>query len=119
MTNNPAPNTEEAQPETVAFIDRYYPLKSTTPLCSKAEWERIGPFVRETVSRLSHLAPLGVRSYLTAMTRLAAWADREGHQLDRETLLSSRVVEFYVSTLTSSQKDYRSYLRRLARWRGW
>ena len=114
MTNNPATPAQEANAETATFIARYYPLKSTTPLCSKEEWGRIGPFVRETVSRLFHLAPLGVRSYLTAMTRLAAWADREGHQLDRETLLSSRVVEFYVSTLTSSQKDYRSYLRRLA-----
>lgn len=101
--------------ETVASIAGYYPLKSTTPLCSKEEWERIGPFVRETVSRLSYLAPLGVRQYLTAMTRLATWADREGLELDRETLLSSPVVEFYVSTMTSSQKDYRSYLRRLGR----
>ena len=101
--------------ETVASIAGYYPLKSTTPLCSKEEWERIGPFVRETVSRLSYLAPLGVRSYLTAMTRLATWADREGLGLDRETLLSSPVVEFYVSTMNSSQKDYRSYLRRLGR----
>lgn len=55
-----------------------------------------------------------MRPYLTAMTRLAVWAHREGLPLGVEVLLSHSMLEAHTATLDGSVGTFRSQLRRLA-----
>jgi integrase len=89
-------------------------LKSKFALCSKAEWEAVGPLVREAVGRLDGVEGRGLRAYLTGMTRLAAWAFKEGLPLEVDVLLSHPVIEAHAASLPANAGTFRSQLRRLA-----
>jgi len=103
-----------AEPVFEGTIGSYNPLKSKFSLCSKEEWEAVAPVVRSAVGRLDRLADRGMRPYLTAMTRLAVWALREGLPLNVEVLLSNSMIEAHIATLDGSVGTFRSQLRRLA-----
>lgn len=103
-----------SEPVFEGIISSYNPLKSKFPLCSREEWEAVAPVVRAAVGRLDRLADRGMRPYLTAMTRLAVWAHREGLPLRVEVLLSHSMLEAHTATLEGSVGTFRSQLRRLA-----
>ena len=63
---------------------------------------------------LATLTPRGVRRYATAYVKLCAWALNGGLELDTDWLLSSEVIEAYLSTQKVGQADQRQILRRLA-----
>lgn len=103
-----------AEPAFGGIIGSYNPLKSKFPICTRDEWEAVAPVVRSAVGRLDRLADRGMRPYLTAMTRLAVWAHREGLPLGVEVLLSHPMLEAHTATLDGSAGTFRSQLRRLA-----
>jgi integrase len=95
-------------------IAGYDPERSKVAVCTKAEWKLVAPLVRRAVGNLDVASGRGIRPYLTAMTRLSAWAHGQGLDLVESVVLSSLVIEAYVAQLEGSQGTYRAQLRRLA-----
>ncbi len=114
LVTHSAEDSSGLEPVYVGIIGSYNPLKSKFSLCSKEEWEAIGPVVRAAVSSLDGFTDRGFRPFLTAMTRLTVWAHREGLPLDLELLLSHSMIEAHAATLSGSVGTFRSQLRRLA-----
>ena len=83
-------------------------------LCSREEWEAVAPVVRAVAGQLDRLADRGMWPHLTAVTRLAVWAHREGLPMVVEMLLSHSILEAHAATLDGSVGTFRSQLRRLA-----
>lgn len=98
-----------------AFIANYTPLKSRFAVCTKEQWSAVQNVVRACVTPLPVSSIHSLRPYMTPTTRLAVWAYQEGLPLDRETLLSSPVIEAFTNSLTCSAPTYRSALRRVAK----
>ena len=95
------------------LLSGYRPRQTGTSFCSPSEWETVADVVRRAVGALRVDNPQVVRVSLTAMARLATWAQREGLPLDVGVLLSDRVIEAHVASLGRHNATLRSLLRRV------
>jgi len=96
-------------------IEQYNPLRAPVKACSEVEWSVVGPIVRSAMAPFGSADPKTVSRLMSAMTKLAVWALREGYDLDLEALLDGAVIEAFAATLTSSQATWRSSLRSIAK----
>ena len=80
-------------------VQHYNPATGPRPLVSSAIWHDIGPVVVKGVEPLLDLPGQQVRPYLNAMTRLVSWSHSHGYALSARTVLATRMVRAYVSTL--------------------
>lgn len=84
------------------------------PVTAEA-WGRVAPLVKATVTQLAVSDVTLCRQYLTWMTRLTVWCDREGLDLTVEVVLHPATVERFVAMLPAgtATSTVRSKLRRL------
>lgn len=111
---NSPPHMTHTPGTTHPLVEAYDPLRSRIPICTRTEWAAVRTHVIELVAAAPEASGPGVRRYLTATTRLAVHALRNGWDLSPETLLSTQILEHLVETLPSSQATCRAMLRRLA-----
>lgn len=86
--------------------------------CTAEQWPAIRPSFIEALAPMWYFTDRGVRGYMTAYTRLAAWALERGLPMIVETLLSAEVTEAYLAQQPKGTTDQRNYLRKLARVHG-
>ena len=106
--------TSDATPPLHPLVEAYDPLRSRVPICTRTEWVAVRTHVIGLVAAAPEASGPGVRRYLTATTRLAVHALRNGWGLTPEIVLSPQIIEHFVATLPSSQATCRAMLRRLA-----
>ena len=97
------------------MVQHYNPATGPRPLVSSAIWHDIGPVVVKGVEPLLDLPGQQVRPYLNAMTRLVSWSHSHGYALSARTVLATRMVRAYVSTLKPGDADDEPFLWRLSK----
>jgi len=112
--NIEGPNGEKAKKETLELINGYNPTKSKVDLVSPAEWSQISTFVRNSLRPMAYMAPNTLRPFMTAATRLAVWAHRQGLDLDLGYLFDPLMLEAFEVQQEAGVLNVVSYLTRLA-----
>jgi hypothetical protein len=101
--------------DTSTYVARYNPALGDRALTTPEQWKRISSAVRASVQPFIALHPNGLRPYLSAMTRLAVWADLRGYEMSVDVLLAPDLVNAYVAQLALGAPDEEPYLWRLCR----
>lgn len=99
--------------EVVAFIENYVPrIDSKT-------WERIGPFVRDSVSVAAPLTAYSAEVLIRPASHHVAWCLKQGWALDAETIWSRQAINLYVNDKRlkldeGTRRNYRACLMRIS-----
>lgn len=96
------------------YIDSFVP-RSVDP----KTWERIAPFVRDSVTLAAPKTPYSAEVLIGRASRYVAWCVRKGWPLDAETIWSLQGVDLFVNDPKldldkDTRRNYRSWLMRMA-----
>ena len=83
-----------------------------------AQWQRVGPFVREQMLLLPRAHPHTEATCARLLGRITAWSTAHGKPMDPYAVLEPGNVERYLTAMESAHEsdgDYRGYLRGMAR----
>jgi integrase len=99
---------------TKRFLATYNPTKSKTEMIKSEQWDRVRDFVIEAATPLCFMAINTVRPHLTALVKLAVWADNQGLPLNVSYLLGEAVLSAYEVTEETGVASSMSLLGRVS-----
>lgn len=79
-----------------------------------ATWDKVRPFVLDTLACYEPTALESARQRLSALTAYAGWAEDKGYELTRDALLDYELIEAFTDTADlakTTAANYRSRLR--------
>lgn len=96
------------------YIDRYVPRA-----VDAKTWERIGPFVRDSVALAAPKTPYSAEVLIGRAARYVAWSDKKGWPLDAETIWSIQGIDLFVNDKKlglneDTRRNYRGWLMKMA-----
>lgn len=101
-------------PAVTNYIDGFVPRR-----VDAETWERIGPFVRDSVALAAPLTPYTADVLIGRATQYVAWCVSKGWNLDAETIWSRYGIDLYLADKSlplgpDTRRNYRAWLMRMA-----